>query len=103
MLHEPAQEAGEDRAAHYKMRLGFYMFVAYGLVYAGFIVINTFRPDWMEMTIFLGLNLAVVYGFGLIVLALVLALIYNQACSKRENAVEQGTASGETGEEGRAE
>jgi hypothetical protein len=30
------------------------------------------------------LNLAVVYGFGLIVLALVLALAYNRACGRRE-------------------
>jgi hypothetical protein len=29
------------------------------------------------------LNLAVVYGFGLIVFALILALIYNRACGRR--------------------
>ena len=31
-----------------------------------------------------GLNLAVVYGFGLIVLAMILALIYNWLCTRKE-------------------
>lgn len=97
MLHEPAQQVGEDLAANYKMRLGAYMFVAYGLVYAGFIVINTFRPDLMEKPVFLGLNLAVVYGFGLIVLALILALIYNHACLTREAQMEQAAKKNEGG------
>jgi len=38
----------------------------------------------MERIIFSGLNLAVVYGIGLIVFALILAFIYNSMCSKKE-------------------
>jgi len=38
----------------------------------------------MEKEVFWGLNLAVVYGFGLIFLALIMALIYNQACNAKE-------------------
>jgi TRAP-type C4-dicarboxylate transport system permease small subunit len=34
--------------------------------------------------VFLGLNLAVVFGFGLIVFALLEALIYNQMCRTHE-------------------
>ena len=38
----------------------------------------------MEKEIIFGLNLAVVYGFGLIGFALVLALIYNTMCCTHE-------------------
>ena len=56
------------------------MFLAYGLIYAGFVIINLTHPLLHGAGGGLGLNLAVVYGFGLIVLALVLALIYNHLC-----------------------
>ena len=84
MLHEPASQGGPDPAANYKMRLGVYMFIAYAAFYAGFVLINTFAPTLMEATVFLGLNLAVVYGFGLIIVALILALIYNRKCYAKE-------------------
>jgi uncharacterized membrane protein (DUF485 family) len=60
------------------------MFLLYALVYAGFVIINLVRPGAMEIVLFGGLNLAVVYGFGLIVFALILALIYSRACGRRE-------------------
>ena len=44
MLHEPAQDHGEDRAAPYKMRLGVWMFCIYAIIYVGFVVINTVKP-----------------------------------------------------------
>lgn len=84
MLHEPAAPVGEDRAEGYKTRLGVRLFWVYAVVYAGFTLINVVKPTLMEKTVFLGLNLAVVYGFGLIIVALVLALLYNRACSRRE-------------------
>jgi uncharacterized membrane protein (DUF485 family) len=60
------------------------MFLLYALVYASFVIINLVRPGAMEIVLFGGLNLAVAYGFGLIVFALLLALIYNRACGRRE-------------------
>ncbi|MFA6505089.1 MAG: DUF485 domain-containing protein [Treponemataceae bacterium] len=84
MLHEPAAKSGKDPAFAYKRGLGIKMFTAYALFYAGFIVINLLKPVLMEAKIIAGLNLAVVYGFALIVIALILALFYNQACSARE-------------------
>ena len=84
MLHEPAAQSGKDPAFAYKRTLGWKMFVAYALFYAGFIVINLLKPVMMELIVIAGLNLAVVYGFALIIIALILALIYNGACSKRE-------------------
>ncbi len=87
MLHEAVQEQGVDHAVSYKTRLGVWMFIPYALFYAGFVAINMFKAELMERVVFLGLNLAVVYGFALIVVALVLALVYNQMCAVRERAV----------------
>ena len=84
MLHEPAAQSGPDHAQGYKSRLGVWMFLVYALIYAGFVAINVISPLSMEKIIFLGLNLAVVYGIGLIVIALILALIYNRACGLKE-------------------
>jgi uncharacterized membrane protein (DUF485 family) len=83
MTHGPATDWGEDRAAGRKARVGLWMFLVYALIYAGFVVINTLSPTSMETTV-LGLSLSVVYGMGLIVLALVLALIYNGISGRAE-------------------
>ncbi len=84
MLHEPATPAEKDPAGPYKMRLGIRMFIFYALFYAGFVAINLLFPNAMGAIIFLGLNLATVYGFLLIIVALVEALIYNYLCNKKE-------------------
>ncbi|MBN2081094.1 DUF485 domain-containing protein [bacterium] len=84
MLHEPAAPSGKDPASEYKKRLGVAMFIVYSVIYAGFVLINVISPLTMDLIVFLGLNLAVVYGFGLIILALILALIYNQLCGAKE-------------------
>jgi uncharacterized membrane protein (DUF485 family) len=84
MLHKPAEPMDEDLAAPYKMTLGIRMFFLYGAVYAGFVLINVIKPVLMETIVVFGLNLAVVYGFGLILFALVLAFIYNRACVGKE-------------------
>ncbi|MBN1827112.1 MAG: DUF485 domain-containing protein [Candidatus Eisenbacteria bacterium] len=93
MLHKPAQQLGPEHAVEFKSRLGVRMFVVYAIIYAGFVAINVIRPVLMEKTVFFGLNLAVTYGFGLIVLALVLALIYNHSCGREEGI--QGRAATE--------
>ena len=85
MLHKPAPPTGEDRAEPYKMRLGIWMFLFYGLFYAGFVAINLASPLSMEAIVFMGLNLATVYGFALIVVALIEALIYDYLCRRQEH------------------
>ncbi len=89
MLHEPAAEKYKDHAVDYKTRLGVWMFLLYAIIYAGFVAINVIKPLLMEKIVLFGLNLAVVYGMGLIVFALVLAIIYNRACGKREAAMHE--------------
>lgn len=89
MLHEPASPTGKDYAVAYKTRLGVWMFLSYCLFYAGFVLINLYRATLMEQIVFLGLNLATVYGFALIIVALILAVIYNFLCSKQEHVLAQ--------------
>ena len=84
MLHEPAVQTGKDNATAYKTRLGVWMFIFYAIIYAGFVAINLVKADLMEKIVFLGLNLAVVYGFGLIIFALLLALFYSSLCTRME-------------------
>lgn len=84
MFHEPAQQSGKDPASPYKTRIGTWMFLLYALIYVGFVAINLTSPRLMEAEVLWGLNLAVVYGFFLIIFALVLALIYNHLCGKKE-------------------
>ena len=84
MAHGPAVKLGRDLAVGYKTIFGVWMFLLYTVIYVGFVVINVYSPKTMEMDI-LGVNLAVVYGFGLIVFAMIQALIYNHLCTKAEN------------------
>ncbi len=85
MAAEQRAEAGhtDEKSSAYKTRLGVKMFLVYCVIYFGFVVINSVKPTLMGTNIG-GLNLAIVYGMGLIVLALVMALIYTYFCSKEE-------------------
>ncbi|MBI4926751.1 MAG: hypothetical protein HY835_03220, partial [Anaerolineae bacterium] len=64
--------------------LGIWMFVFYALFYASFVAINLLSPLAMAAIVFAGLNLATVYGFMLIIVALIEALIYDAMCRKKE-------------------
>ena len=87
MLHEPNEPTGEDPALQFKTRVGAWMFLIYAVVYAGFVILNVAKPLAMETIVFFGLNLAVTYGFGLIVFAFILALIYNRICALKERSM----------------
>lgn len=89
MLHKPATPVGKDPAGPYKMRLGLWMFLFYSLFYASFVAINLISPLAMSAIIIAGLNLATVYGFALIIVALIEALIYNAMCHKKETELQK--------------
>ncbi len=84
MGHGPAVKLGKDNAAEYKTKLGVKMFFAYTVIYAIFVAICVNSPTTMESNV-MGTTLAVTYGFGLIVVAIIQALIYNHFCTKAEN------------------
>jgi uncharacterized membrane protein (DUF485 family) len=84
MLHEPSSPKGKDPAGPYKSRLGIRMFIAYALFYGGFVALNLIKPALMGEIVLAGLNLATVYGFALIIVALIEALVYDAMCRRKE-------------------
>ncbi len=79
--HAPAEDEPVDEpAARRRARLGLVLFSVYFVLYVGFMLLNVFDPAFMERTPFAGVNLAILYGFGLIGAALVLALLYAWLC-----------------------
>lgn len=84
MDHGPATKWKEDKkTSDAKSSLGIWMFAGYSIVYAIFIILNVVSPKIMGMDVGM-LNLAIVFGFGLIILALIMALIYNALCGWTE-------------------
>jgi uncharacterized membrane protein (DUF485 family) len=71
-------------------RYGLILFSIYLLLYAAFMVINTFFPALMDWVPAAGVNLAVWYGFGLILAALILALVYAWLCRASAKAPANG-------------
>jgi uncharacterized membrane protein (DUF485 family) len=61
-------------------RLGLVLVTIYIVLYAGFILLVVAAPKLIASPAIAGVNLAIVYGFGLIVAALVLAVIYSAMC-----------------------
>jgi uncharacterized membrane protein (DUF485 family) len=61
-------------------RPGLVLFAVYLVFYGGFVLLAAFSPDTLAMLPWAGVNLAIWYGFGLILAALLLALIYGWIC-----------------------
>ena len=74
-----------------QQQIGLVLFFFYLLLYGGFVLLMAFDVERLQVMGPARINLAVWSGFGLIVLALVLALIYGWVCgsdSQAESAVE---------------
>ncbi len=87
MLHEPAVAEKKDGASEWKAKLGVKLFWVYSVIYMGFVGIAVFAPDKMKTPVIAGTNLAIIYGMSLIIFAIVLGLVYNHACTKKENEI----------------
>ncbi|MFO7813240.1 MAG: hypothetical protein R6V21_09745 [Pelovirga sp.] len=83
MGHGPAVKLGKDDAASFKTSLGVKMFFGYTFFYVIFIALNVYAPKTMETIIF-GQTAAVLWGFFLLALALIMAVIYNHFCTQAE-------------------
>ena len=79
----PVAKEQEDAAvvAH-NTRMGVILFIVYVLFYGGFMALSAFWPEVMSKPFLFDANLAVVYGFALIVAALALAMVYMKVCRK---------------------
>lgn len=81
---EHPKEVEDPHLSARNARYGMVLFLAYLAIYAGFVGLNAIRPDLMELTPAWGLNLAVIYGLALIVIAMLLALVYCWLCRGRQ-------------------
>jgi uncharacterized membrane protein (DUF485 family) len=77
---ERLAEARSGEASRANTRRGLVLFAAYLAAYGAFVVLNAFHPLVMEATPVAGLNVAVLYGMGLIAGAFALAVIYVWLC-----------------------
>ena len=84
MQQHEAVKLEKDNAEGFKSKVGLILFGVYSVIYAGFVFVNTWAPKAMETKVLFGLNLAVFYGFFLIILAIVMGIIYNHYCTKME-------------------
>lgn len=75
-VHSPEKSARNAR-------WGLVLFAVYLLLYGAFVLTNAFAPEVMEQAPLAGVSLSILAGFGLIVAAFVLALVYGWVC--REN------------------
>lgn len=71
-------------------RIGVVLFAVYLVLYGGFVFLSAFSAETMESTPIDGVNLAVLYGFGLIIAALILSGIYGVMCRGSEDASSNG-------------
>ena len=76
-------------------RLGLKLFAVYLALYGGFVFLNAFSAETMESTPFAGVNVAILYGFGLIIAAIVMSLIYGALC-RHETATDTDTEEAST-------
>ena len=74
------KEEMDEKTTNRNANAGLVLFAVYVLLYGGFMVLSAFAREKMAEPLFLGVNVAIGYGFGLIVAALVLALIYMWIC-----------------------
>jgi uncharacterized membrane protein (DUF485 family) len=80
--HGPAQPAEQEHQTTISRnaRYGLWLFSLYLLLYGIYVALNTFAPEVMDAIPFAGVNLAILYGLGLIVAAIILALVYAWLC-----------------------
>jgi uncharacterized membrane protein (DUF485 family) len=80
-----AKEREDAAVVAHNTRMGLIFFTLYVLFYGGFMALSAFSPERMSRPFLGGVNLAVVYGFSLILAALALALLYMKTCRKSGN------------------
>jgi uncharacterized membrane protein (DUF485 family) len=86
--HPPPAEVRDPSCERHNARLGLVLFAFYLAAYATYVLINAFRPAVMDELVGAGVNLAVASGMGLIVGALVLALVYAALCRRPQGGQE---------------
>jgi uncharacterized membrane protein (DUF485 family) len=83
MQHGAPTEWKREKSEAYKTKLGLIMIGIYTALYLIFMFLSVLNPRLMAIDIG-SLNLAIAYGFALIIIAIVQAVIYNYLCSRKE-------------------
>jgi uncharacterized membrane protein (DUF485 family) len=86
-MHGPSTDWKEDNSSPLKELFGKWFFILYLICYAGFILINVVSPKLMS-TDMGSLNVAIFYGFMLIIIAMILAIAYNHFCTRAEEMMQ---------------
>ncbi|SRR5690606_39035616 len=98
-MHVNNTSEESERLTKRKSSLGIRLFFVYLICYAGFVAIGVFQYELLSVPVIGGLNLALAYGIGLIVFAVILGIVYNYYCTRYEDEEEQAM---ETEKGGRA-
>lgn len=85
MNQEQSPKPDVDLAAKKKAKLGIYFFFIYLFFYAGFVAIGVLNYELLAYEVIGGVNLAIFYGIGLILFAVLLGILYNFLCSRYED------------------
>ncbi|MCO6496997.1 MAG: DUF485 domain-containing protein [Chitinophagaceae bacterium] len=86
MQNDVFHEQESELVLSKKARLGVKFFFIYLIVYGGFVAIGVLNYELLAAEVFRGINLAIFYGFGLILLAVLLGVWYNYLCSRYEKS-----------------
>ena len=97
-MHGPATQWKNDNSSSIKELLGKWLFLLYAIVYGGFILINVTSPAFMGIDVG-DINVAIAYGFGLIIFAMILAFAYNHVSTHAEELLNKDEAQEEEAEE----
>ena len=80
-MNKPAPSSPEVLAIRsYNARMGLVLFAFYLAAYVGFVYLSAMRQDVLRQPSLGGVNIAVLYGFGLIIGAFVVSIIYMLLC-----------------------
>ena len=79
-MNKPADSAEVLAIRSYNARMGLVLFAFYLAAYVGFVVLAAVAPGIMGQPSLGGVNVAVMYGFGLIIGAFVVSILYMLLC-----------------------
>jgi uncharacterized membrane protein (DUF485 family) len=74
------KEKEDDAIVAHNSRIGVILFLIYTAFYGGFMILSAFWPEIMSRPVVGGVNLSVVYGLALILVAIIEALLYLKLC-----------------------
>src|SRR5688572_28078281 len=87
-VHHPHTDDEHLDLSALNARAGLWMFAIYLATYVVFVGMAAFTPEWMGQPTPLGPNVAILYGFGLILGAVLLALVYMFVCKRNADRFE---------------